>query len=161
MNMLRRKVLITGILFTLVSIGLVSCKYYLQKDFRTNYTEVNEVLHTEDENITFFKVHLKNGEVCLLHDWWLSENKDSLIGAGSIFDFNRSQLKKGKIAKSIDEISIIETNDLSKIKDKDNERIAALSILTAINVAITTVCIANPKACYGSCPTFMQKVLLT
>jgi hypothetical protein len=58
----------------------------------------------------------------------------------------------GTMSLSIDSIAIIETN--KKLVGAESERVSILSILAAIDIAITIACITNPKACFGSCPTF-------
>ena len=131
-----------------------SCKYYIKHDFRKVYTDVNEVIHDETNKVDFFKIHFTNGDVSLLNNWRLNTSKDSIIGDGQLYDFHRIKVIEGQLAFNLDDIAIIETNQLDPIKSKDNERVAAMTILTAANVAMNIVCISNPKACFGSCPTF-------
>ena len=139
----------------LVIIGVYSCsRYYINHGFRENYTNTNDAIHNASLSSSYFKIHLKNGDVCLLDNWELTSNKDSIKGQGNLFDFNRNQFQEGDLSLNIDDIAIIETNQLDAIKSKDKERISSLSILTGANLAIDIFCITNPKACFGSCPTF-------
>lgn len=136
---------------------LFSCnpiKYYIKNDFRQTYTDVNAVLHSDTTQFPFFKVHFKNGEVSLLNNWQLSSKQDSIIGEGTLYDFNRNQINVGEMRIALVDIAIIETNQLEEIKSKDKERVSALTVLTIANVAVGLVCLTNPKACFGSCPTF-------
>ncbi len=134
--------------------GVYSCKYFINADFRKTYSNVNEVIHSDSTSFPFFKIHFINGDVSVLEKWNVSENKDSIIGHGKLYDFNRNQIEEGSLAFSIDDIAIIETNQLETIKSKDKSRIARLSILTGTNLIMNIFCISNPKACFGSCPTF-------
>ena len=139
----------------LLTVLIYSCsKLYVNHGFRKTYTDVNDVIHKDPINNPFFKVHLKNGDVSLFDNWQLNETKDSISGEGQLFDFNRNQRKEGELFVGLNDIAIIETNDLSVIRSKDKDRITGLTILTAANAALDIVCITNPKACFGSCPTF-------
>lgn len=150
-----KKFIPSVILFLLLSI-FFSCnyKYYVNHNFRKDYTDLNQVLHQDSSAIPFFKIHLKDGNVSVLENWGVNESEDKVFGQGKLFDFNRNQIKEGNLSFNIDDISIIETNELEIIKSKDKKRLAALSILTGLNVVGDAVCLANPKACFGSCPTF-------
>ena len=149
---MKTKVLLS-IIFLL---GVYSCTYYtfINKNFRENYTEYNEQIHSDTTKIPFFKVHFTNGDVSVLDTWYLSSTKDSLNGRGKLFNFNRNEIDEGDFSFDIDDIAIIETNQLEAVKSKDKRRIAGLTVLTAVNVVLDLVCVTNPKACFGSCPTF-------
>lgn len=133
-----------------------SCKYgnYINHDFRKTYTDFNEVLHSDTTEVPFFKAHFKNGDVGILEKWSLSQDKDAIIGQGRLYDFNRNQVKEGLLSFEVKEIAIIETNQLEAIKSLDADRVTGLAILTGVNLALNIFCISNPKACFGSCPTF-------
>lgn len=151
----RLQSIVSVLSMVLLTIGIYSCrKYYIDHRFRQNYTDINKVIHTDAIKIPFFKVHFKNGNVCVFDSWALNADKDSILGQGKLYDFNRNLYQHGPLAINIDEIAIIETNQLEAIKAQDKEKIAALSILTGVNVLLNIVCITNPKACFGSCPTF-------
>jgi len=148
---------IIAITMVLIIIGLIiySCgRLYIKQDFRQTYDIHNDSIHQKLYSQAFFKVHLKNGNVSVLNEWGVNGNKDSLFGKGKLFDFNRNEIKDGSIAHEIDEIAIIETNQLEAIKSRDNERVSGLAILTGVNLILDAICITNPKACFGSCPTF-------
>ncbi len=141
----------------LLFIGFIiySCgKLYIKQDFRQAYRGFNDSIHQNLYDQAFFKVHLKNGEVSLLRDWKLNASKDSILGNGKLFDFNRTEIREGSMAHNIDDIAIIETNQLDAITSTDKDKISTLAILTGANLIIDIACITNPKACFGSCPTF-------
>ena len=66
--------------------------------------------------------------------------------------FNRELKYSGKVSFSFDSIAILETN--TKITNPEQGRITALTILTGVDVLVGLFCLTNPKACFGSCPTF-------
>jgi hypothetical protein len=49
----------------------------------------------------------------------------------------------------VDSVALFETNEVST-----HPAVGALAVITGVSVGITIYCIANPKACFGSCPTF-------
>ncbi len=137
---------------TVVLIAIQSCKTYY---FRSNYREANSLIH-ETRNLQtkpFLKAHLKNGDVIILEDNWKVDTTLNIVsGKGTQYDFNRKQILQDSISIPIDSVAIFETN--TKIMNPESGRIAALAILTGLDVAMGIVCLTNPKACFGSCPTF-------
>ena len=138
-------------IFILVAITCSPKPYF----FRANYKTTNSLLH-ETENLReqyFLKAHLKNGDVYILKDSWEIDSLENLVtGVGESFDFNRNKTSEGLLSIAIDSVAIFETNkNLGKTESK---RIRALAILAGVDVAIGTFCLTNPKACFGSCPTF-------
>lgn len=155
MKLLQKKSTILALIVLLLTVAVYSCRqHYIGHSFRQTYTDVNEVMHNDSTKTPFFKVHFKNGDVSLLETWSLNTSKDTINGQGTLYDFNRNKLHTGALHLNINDIAIIETNEYSKIITKDQDKIAALSILTGVNVLLDVVCITNPKACFGSCPTF-------
>lgn len=96
---------------------------------------------------------MRNGDVWAFQNNWTTDSRqDYVIGFATHYDFNRTRIDSGMAKVRIDSVAVFETNDnLDKV---DKSRIAALSIITGINLGLTTICVINPKACFGSCPTF-------
>ena len=143
----------TIILFYLL---LTSCgrKFYIDHQFRQTYTEINEFLHSDTVDIPFYKIHFQDGNVVVLNNLVVNSTQDSIQGQGKLYDFNRSVIQKGLLTFPIDEIVILETNQLKEIRSKDNDRVLGLTVFTGLNLAGNIICLSNPKACFGSCPTF-------
>jgi len=89
-----------------------------------------------------------------MRDWSYDGERGLLTGVGTVYDFNRKVIADGAVEFAIDDIAMIETDDISKLKSKDKEVMSALTALLAVNLAGATFCAINPKACFGSCPTF-------
>ena len=150
-----RKILsFSTLLLLTITIIVLSCRSYVNHDFRQSYSDINEVIHSDSTKIPFFKIHFKNGDASILEQWNINTTRDTIIGKGKLYNFNREQIQEGDLSFSVDEIAIVETNQLEAIRSKDSERIAALAILSGANIALDVFCITNPKACFGSCPTF-------
>lgn len=132
--------------------SIFACKTY---NFRNNYRDANNLIHDSSINQTklFLKTHLKNGDICILKDTWnIDTVANSVKGYGTRYDFNRNKVYDGIIILPIDSVAIFETN--KKLDNNEAPRIAAITILTSVDAAIGIMCLTNPKACFGSCPTF-------
>lgn len=141
------------LLLSLVIIfGLGACATY---NFRNTYKNANQFIH--DKSIStvkpFLKAHIKNGDVYILNDTWVIDTiNNKVVGFGTKYNFNRNITFQGPLSIAIDSVAIFETN--KKLENTESARIAALSILTSVDAAIGIMCLTNPKACFGSCPTF-------
>lgn len=123
--------------------------------FRSNYQDTNTLLHATENLQTkpFLKAHLKNGDICILKDSWQIDTLQNLVsGVGSRFDFNRLKAFEGEISIPIDSVAVFETN--KKLTSPESSRIAALGIVSGLDIILGIYCLTNPKACFGSCPTF-------
>jgi len=92
---------------------------------------------------------MENGSVYILKSWSVDKANHLVDGTGVLYDFNRNPIKKGTFSVGLDSVAVFETNVLHQ-----SGSIAALAVITGISVSITAACAANPKACFGSCPTF-------
>jgi hypothetical protein len=92
---------------------------------------------------------MKNGELYVLSDWMINEENKEVTGRGSHQNLNREILELGDFQVPLQEIVLAETNKIS-----GSTSAGILAALTVITGIFTIVCIANPKACFGSCPTF-------
>jgi len=148
-----KRTIALGISLLCLALVMITCAR--QYGFRRNYSTANALLH-DDQNLAtkpFLKAHLKNGDICILRDTW---NVDTvyqfLVGDGDRYDFNRNNIQKGRLTIDIDSVAIFETNQ--KLVGPENDRITALSILAGLDIILAIYCQTNPKACFGSCPTF-------
>jgi hypothetical protein len=149
--MIRKLVYFALAVFTAI-IAIQSCRTYY---FRSNYTDTNQLIHQTNPQLVkpFLKAHLKNGDICILQDSWEIDTLLEVVnGRGTLFDFNRKKILEGDITICIDSVAIFETN--AKLNKTENGRSAALSLLVLFDAAIGIYCLINPKACFGSCPTF-------
>jgi hypothetical protein len=135
-----------------VIFGVQACKTHY---FRSNYFDVNSLMHETKSLQTkpFLKAHLKNGDVCILMDSWEIDTASNVVsGNGTQYNFNRKQTRQGTIHIPIESVAIFETN--VKILNPEGGRITALSLMAGLDVVVGLLCLSNPKACFGSCPTF-------
>ena len=111
--------------------------------------EKAESLALEKKASPFLKAHMFDGSVYVLSNWDVNTVNQTISGTGQHLKFDRKVLQEGPFTFPIDSVAIFETNQVHT-----SPAVAALAVLTAASVALTIYCIANPKACFGSCPTF-------
>lgn len=95
----------------------------------------------------YLKLHMQNGDLYLMKNWNIDSN--NIIGSGLLYDYNRTLLKMDTFAIPVKDVVLAETNSIG----------GAPGTLTMIIPTIAAgimgiVCMTNPKACFGSCPTF-------
>lgn len=147
-----KKIIYFILAIIVIIIAVQSCKTYY---FRRNYSDANTLLHKTENLRTkiFLKAHLKNGDICILEDsWQIDTTSNILTGMGVQYNFNRLVVNEGMLSIPIDSVDIFETND--KLDNPEAIRTVAIMLLSAVNTGLSLFCIMNPKACFGSCPTF-------
>lgn len=146
-HVMKIKIIITLCLFTFLSCTNLST--------RKNYKEHNKLLHDEYYlgQRAFLKAHLSNGDIVVYDNKWnIDTIKKTLTGNGKLYDFNRNVLSTGEFTIYYKDVAIFETN--TKLNRYAYREIIPLTILTTANLALSSLCLTNPKACFGSCPTF-------
>jgi hypothetical protein len=102
-----------------------------------------------DAEARYLKLHMHNGHVYVLEQWSVDSIAATLSGTGVELDVQRDTVATDQFSVPLDSVAILETN-----VSRPSGAIAALGIFTAASVALTVYCLSNPKACFGSCPTF-------
>jgi hypothetical protein len=85
----------------------------------------------------------------VLNDWAVTADRATVVGKGTRYDAWRNALGTGEQTVPVDSVVIFETNQL-----RMSGAGAALTVMSGITVTVAAICITNPKACFGSCPTF-------
>ena len=106
-------------------------------------------IQTLDHRSPYLKVHMKDGGLYLLSKWQVDGAKQQVSGEGDRLGLAREMIGSGPFAVALSDVALLETNVLQR-----SPSAAALAVITGVSVAVTAACIANPKACFGSCPTF-------
>jgi len=110
----------------------------------------DEIIYKKSsEEIPYLKLHMNNGELYVLSDWEIIEESNLVTGIGRHMNLNREILSEGEFNISLQQIVLAETNHIDA-----PTAIGSLALLTVVTGIFTILCIANPKACWGSCPTF-------
>lgn len=106
-----------------------------------------DALQTVDRKAPFLKVHMRDGALYVLAAW--NEADRRISGTGKRYAMDRTQSPDSIHSISLDSVSLFETN-----VTRQSPNIGALAVVTGLSVAGTIYCAANPKSCFGSCPTF-------
>lgn len=113
------------------------------------HTVPPERVATIDGRAPFLKVHLKDGRLYSLSSWTIDEREKVVRGTGTGYAPDRSALPSGTFSLPLDSVALFETNVV-----EESWPSKALTIITGVSAAVTVHCLRNPKACFGSCPTF-------
>jgi hypothetical protein len=104
---------------------------------------------TLDHKSPYLKAHLRTGYVYVLDSWSVDSSGTLVSGHGSLLTPNRAVEREGQFQLPVDSVALFETNLLQQ-----SGSVTALAVMTGVTAAVTGVCIASPKTCFGSCPTF-------
>lgn len=102
-----------------------------------------------DTDSEFLKAHMRDGGLYVLTAWDVNEADERVRGHGTLFDYNRQVLGTGPFEVALDSVALFETNAV-----RVSSSIVPLTVMTVGTVAAGVYCAVNPKACFGSCPTF-------
>jgi len=97
------------------------------------------------------RVHMYSGELYILSTWSESQEERLLSGRGTHYSINRFASSPGAFDLSVDSIALVEVTTRKTTHPTGPTILAVWAVLTGIT---TGVCVADPKACFGSCPTF-------
>ncbi|HEY6179573.1 MAG TPA: hypothetical protein VIX73_34200, partial [Kofleriaceae bacterium] len=104
---------------------------------------------TVDRRAPFLKVHMRNGDLFVLSAWKIDEARGRIAGTGEQLGADRAVVKRGAHDIAVADVALYETNEIST-----SPSVAAMAVITGASIAVTVACVTNPKACFGSCPTF-------
>lgn len=137
------------IILLLVSLNLVFYTGCANRITRIDSESSHINQDSELSESPFIKLHLKNGEVYILENWQVDNKENLITGNGSYLDLNRDLIKSGEFKIPVKQVVLAETNIISG--SSGNAYLGAVTALTGI---VGIICATNPKACFGSCPTF-------
>jgi hypothetical protein len=105
---------------------------------------------TLDHKSPFLKAHLRSGYVYVLQQWSWSDSSHTVSGFGTLYDTDRHPVGTPTgITLPRDSVALFETN-VSHVSGSA----VALTVMAGVTAAVAIGCAFNPKACFGSCPTF-------
>lgn len=104
---------------------------------------------TLDKRSPWLKAHLRSGGVYILAQWRSDSEANAIIGTGEHQNANRVVIDSGLFRVPLDSVSLFETNVVQRSGAHE-----AMTVVSGITMVVAAVCLANPKACFGSCPTF-------
>jgi hypothetical protein len=99
----------------------------------------------------YLKVHMHSGDLYVLDTWTVPDEGEDLRGAGTRFDAGRTAMGAGTYVIPTADVALLETNRQETVS---RFAMSGLSVVTALYGLTTIACLADPKSCFGSCPTF-------
>ena len=141
------------ILFILILLGCSTIK---------NIREFHDPtrLNTSTVHNKSIKVHMTDGTLYLLDSLIKTGSSDTLSGFGLYFNQYRELTLTNKSLQGdlippgfiipLNKVALFETNDISGYDGK----VVGMTIVGVPTAIASIYCIINPKACFGSCPTF-------
>jgi hypothetical protein len=104
-----------------------------------------------DVQAPFLKCHMNDGSVYVLQRWTLDAPNRIVHGSGLLYGPQREVVQRGAFNVAADDVALFETNYPETFV---HEGYMVLAVLTSASLVVTALCATNPKACFGSCPTF-------
>jgi hypothetical protein len=106
------------------------------------------------------KIHMKDGSLYVIDSLMANENPDTVAGYGSFYNPYRDIVKKNNYSSgylvfppfkiALSDIALVEMNQVRGYRGKA----LSLALIAVPTVLLTGYCLLDPKACFGSCPTF-------
>ena len=94
---------------------------------------------------------MRSGDLYVLESWTVPEEGQDLVGSGVRFDMDRVGLAAATHRIPVADIALLETNEKEVVSRFSQ---SGLSVFTSLSALATLACLADPKSCFGSCPTF-------
>jgi hypothetical protein len=104
-----------------------------------------------DLEAPFLKCHFRDGRLVLMDSWQLDEASRTIKGVGLSYSAERRLTREGPVRVALDDVALIETN---RPEAFTRTGLAVMAVVTGASLALTGLCMASPKTCFGSCPTF-------
>lgn len=104
---------------------------------------------TLDKRAPYLKAHLRDGSVYVLTKWMVDEASRTVTGEGDLLGPNRRVRESGPLTVPIASVALFEANLVP-----DSLALQEKTVVAGISGAVTLGCLAMPKACFGSCPSF-------
>jgi hypothetical protein len=101
----------------------------------------------------YLKAHMYDGTLYFLDRWLTSDSGNRIQAWGNYYDQNRKLIAgSGDTCFIIDrgKVALFESNEITGLGGK----IGLQTLVMAPTAIVTIYCAINPKACFGSCPTF-------
>lgn len=97
------------------------------------------------------KVHMNSGELYMLRSWSVDTSARELKGVGTHYTIRRDSSDAPAASIPFDSIALLEA---SRHQTAVTFGTVGVGIFTGVGAYVSLVCLADPKSCFGSCPTF-------
>lgn len=99
----------------------------------------------------YLKAHMRSGYVYVMSNWDIPPDRTVVTGSALLYDPYRNKVtpEDRPVTVGLDSVLVLETN-----RQVTSGTSAPLIVMGVISLAVSALCAANPKECFGSCPTF-------
>jgi hypothetical protein len=104
-----------------------------------------------DRAADFLKCHMRDGRVYVLSRW--SIDGDAAKGEGRLYNAQRDLVTEGSLRVPLADVALFETDRPEKIPHSTGSYVV-MGVVSVASASLSVYCATNPKACFGSCPTF-------
>ena len=104
-----------------------------------------------DASAPFVKCHTADGAVYVLSSWKVDVEAEEITGRGILYNPDRLRMAERRFTVPFAEVALLETNRPEAVL---RDHFVVLAVTTGASLLVTALCAANPKMCFGSCPTF-------
>lgn len=118
-------------------------------DVLTRRMSSADAVGTGAQGDTVLKLHLRDGGVVVMSNARVDRSERFLIGRSVRYDVARTVVGSGLDTVAFDDVALVESNSVSAPAS-----LGGMAAMSTVSVIMTGFCMANPKACFGSCPTF-------
>ncbi len=135
------------------ALGLLAVLTSCTTTYRATFVRQRDLPHPSaiDTGADFAKCHMRDGSLYVLEHWKLDTQTRTLSGDGEWHSVFRDHSRAGHFTVSFDDIALLETNRPETVV---HTGLAVMGVVTVASLGLTVFCAANPKSCFGSCPTF-------
>src|SRR5512134_2943012 len=133
--------------FTLLGVTLLAAGCGIHGLRRTEVAR--EALGTAPREKATLKAHLPDGGVIVFDTWTLDPATRVVSGRGRLLDVHRVAGPEQAHRVAVDSVALFESDQLTVPGE-----MVAITVLSGVHGLLTALCLTNPKACFGSCPTF-------
>jgi hypothetical protein len=98
---------------------------------------------------TTLKAHLHDGSLVVFRSWKFEQAGHIVTGEARRLDWNRVAGPLARQSVALDSVALFESDELTIPGP-----MIPITILAALHATVTAIWVLNPKACFGSCPTF-------
>jgi hypothetical protein len=137
----------TSLAILAAAIGGCTDRYWQARLFKPDTLELKQA----SPEAPFLKAHGKDGSLAVLRAWTLDTAGGTLSGDGLRYDADRKLVARGPIELPLADLALLETNRPESVYRGE---VAVLGVVAGVTLAVAALCAMNPKACFGSCPTF-------
>lgn len=99
------------------------------------------------------KAHLHSGEMVVFATWEEDTENRLLVGTGRRFGPERETPESGTWVLPVDSVALVEVQGREPALGY-GAGLTLMASYTVLTAALTVSCLADPKSCFGSCPTF-------